>query len=174
MTELKDDPIYRLLEEHYPNLLLDYAVFSADLPYQGEVSHKEAAMAAILAFSHRHRVGNRYDPGPFTLEPDKMQAERYPAELLFDIPDGSSPVKPGTIRYWYAYAEQPYPTGYTAEVSAGSIPYCSPNRFAMTLRYFDGTMIFPAISMTARTGGERISGQSMISICSALSSSALL
>ena len=114
MTELKDDPIYRLLEEHYPNLLLDYAVFSADLPYQGEVSHKEAAMAAILAFSHRHRVGNRYDPGPFTLEPDKMQAERYPAELLFDIPDGSSPVEPGTIRYWYAYAEQPYPTGYTA------------------------------------------------------------
>ena len=60
------------------------------------------------------------------------------------------------------------------KISAGSIPYCSPNRSAMTLRYFDGTMIFPAISMTASTGGERISGQSMISICSALSSSALL
>ena len=73
MTELKDDPVYRLPEKHYPNLLLDYAVFSADLPYQGEVSHKEAAMAAILAFPHRHRVGNRYDPGTFTPEPDKMQ-----------------------------------------------------------------------------------------------------
>ncbi len=24
MTELKDNPIYRLLEEHYPNLLVDY------------------------------------------------------------------------------------------------------------------------------------------------------
>ena len=74
-------------------------------------------MEAIRIFPHRHRVGNRYDPGPFTLEPDKMQAEPYPAELLFAVPDGSSPIAPELMRYRGAFAEPPYPTGYTAEDS---------------------------------------------------------
>ena len=43
-----------------------------------------------------------------------MQAERYPAERLFALPDGSSTIEPKLMRYWYAYAEPPYPTGYTA------------------------------------------------------------
>jgi len=124
MKELMDDPIYKKLETDYKELLLDYILLEADGEYKGEESHKEAVMAAIICLGTRERVGNCYDRGVFTLEPDQMRCEKIDVSDFFFEGNNGWILSPEEIRYkeslngmnyWLAFFNPPYPIPYTIE-----------------------------------------------------------
>ena len=89
MKELKDDIVYKILEEKYDELLLDYILLAADGEYKGEESHKEAVIEAIACMRGRTRVGNRYDFDPFTVEEDQMKCNKIDTgEFFFEGNNG--------------------------------------------------------------------------------------
>lgn len=124
MKEIKDDIAYKILEEIYSELLLDYILLAADKKYKGEESHKEAVIEAIVCMGSRTRVGNRYDFDSFTIEKDKMKCKRMNVhEFFFEgnngwiLPPEDVGIKPfaDKMNYWYAFFQPPYPIPYTIE-----------------------------------------------------------
>lgn len=124
MKELVNDPIYKKLETDYDELLLDYILLGLDGEYMGEESHKEAVIAAITCLGTRGRVGNCYDRGAFTMEPEQMRWERIDVDDFFYEGNNGWILTPEEIlykesadqmNYWYAFFEPPYGTPYTVE-----------------------------------------------------------
>lgn len=114
MTELTDDPIYRILDTQFPEMQLDYVLLTDDQPYCGYESHKNAVLAAIAALDRRVRVGNSLAHPPLTAEPEKMCCVWESPETLFSIADHGRTVGnlPLEKTYWEAYMYQPYPHPY--------------------------------------------------------------
>lgn len=114
MHELTDDPIYRILEEQYPRMLLDYVLLSADGAPKGKEGHKAAVIEALRVLDRRERVGNLLVHPPMTLKPAKMCCVRESPETLFlQVDRGSTAGSlPPEKTYWEAYMYQPYPHRY--------------------------------------------------------------
>lgn len=124
MKELINDPIYKKLGTEYDELLIDYILLEPDGKYMGEESHKAAVIAAIACLGTRERVGNCYDRGAFTLEPDKMRCEKTNvSDFFFEgnngwiLPPEEIYIKESAdkMNYWFAFSSPPYPTPYTVE-----------------------------------------------------------
>ncbi|MDE6619011.1 MAG: hypothetical protein K2K74_00705 [Lachnospiraceae bacterium] len=124
MKELINDPIYIKLGTEYDELLIDYILLEPDGKYMGEESHKAAVIAAIACLGTRERVGNCYDRGAFTLEPDKMRCEKTDvSDFFFEgnngwiLPPEEIYIKESAdkMNYWFAFSSPPYPTPYTVE-----------------------------------------------------------
>ncbi|MDE6221624.1 MAG: hypothetical protein K2G51_14590 [Lachnospiraceae bacterium] len=124
MKELVNDPIYKKLETDYEELLLDYILLEQDGEYMGKESHREAVITAITCLGTRERVGNYYDRGAFTLEPDQMRCETIDvSDFFFEgsngywLPIEEIPFKEPAdkMNYWLAFFNPPYPIPYTVE-----------------------------------------------------------
>ncbi len=119
MRELTDDPICRILEEQYPDMLLDYVLLSDDGAPAGRDGHKAAVLEALKVLDTRERVGNLLRHPPITAEPEKMRCVAESPEALFTCVRAGraggefriSP-PPWDMTYWEAFAFQPYPHGY--------------------------------------------------------------
>lgn len=114
MRELTDDPIYRILDEQYPKMLLDYVLLSDEGAPAGKEGHKAAVLAALRVLDARERVGNSLRHPPMTVEPEKMHGAAESSETLFAVADhgrtgGNLPLEK---TYWEAYMYQPYPHPY--------------------------------------------------------------
>lgn len=124
MKELKDDIAYKILEETYGELLLDYILLAADGEYKGEESHREAVIEAIVCMRGRTRVGNRYDFDAFIVEEDRMRCKKIDTSEFFFEGNNGWVVPPEEVgrypfadkmNYWYAFFDPPYPIPYAVE-----------------------------------------------------------
>lgn len=124
MKELMNDVIYKILEEKYDELLLDYVLLEADKEYQGELSHKEAVIETFAILNLRIRVGNSLKHPQFFVEEDKMHCIPCKAEDFFYEDNNGWKISsentrfqetPNRMNYWLAFSEPPYGVPYTKE-----------------------------------------------------------
>ncbi len=121
MQELKEHKAYKMLDEKYPQVVLDYVILLFEEEYKGYETHKRAVVEAFRIFITRVIVGNRYNP-VITVVPEKMSASLSGIEDLLQLPDddyyNSRPkgnrcsVIPYPTPYWYAFLDPPYGTPY--------------------------------------------------------------
>lgn len=122
MQELTEDKIYQILEQKYPELLLDYVLLSCEHDYLGEETHKQAVITAISAFNHRKRVGNNLNPPHFYVKEENMHGIRYSIQDFFSDTESTWQIlsehcrareTPSHMTYWQAFSEPPYTIPYT-------------------------------------------------------------
>ena len=119
MRELTDDPVYRMLAEQYPDVLLDYVLLAADGVPTDKAGNQAAVIAALHALDNRDRVGNLLVHPPMTVQPEKMNGYAESPETLFSYAasgrcGGRSRISPPPweMSYWEAYVSEPYPHSY--------------------------------------------------------------
>ncbi len=119
MHELTEDKFYQILEQNYPELLLDYVLLSFEGAYLGKESHKKAVLEAIAVFNTRQRVGNRLNPPHFYAHEDNMHCIRYSIQDFFSDKESTwhcrFRITPSHMTYWQAFSEPPYTVPYTRE-----------------------------------------------------------
>lgn len=81
MQELKEHKAYKMLDEKYPQVVLDYVILLFEEEYKGYETHKRAVVEAFRIFNTRVIVGNRYNP-VITVVPEKMSASLSYALLV--------------------------------------------------------------------------------------------
>lgn len=109
MEEVTNKTVLKILESDYDECQLDYAIFSFDGIYQGEISHKKAVISFFDVIGRRYRVGNRLNYGEFSLQEDKMMCRPYSVDEFLSTKTS----KYGDLSYWHAFHEPPYSTPYT-------------------------------------------------------------
>lgn len=123
MTELKEHIAYKMLNNTYSEIPLDYVILMSEEEYKGFETHKKAVIEALNVFNTRTVVGNNYNL-KVTIEPEKMSALLCSMEELLKLPDddyyNSRPegnrcfAIPQPTPYWYAFLEPPYGVPYLA------------------------------------------------------------
>lgn len=114
MEELNNHKIYRLLNDRYSRLALDYVILLPN-SYTGLKTHQEAVIQALDI------IGKRYDCN-YDVLTDEMQAIASNMDDLLTLPtDDYYNAKPtinrgfnipDVIPYWYAFLEPPYGNPY--------------------------------------------------------------
>lgn len=117
MKELIEHKAYKILNEKYPKVVLDYVILLSDEEYKGIETHKQAVMEAFHTFNTRV-----IDNPVITVIPEKMSASLSNIAELLQLPEddyyNSRPkgnrcsVIPYPMPYWYAFLEPPYGTPY--------------------------------------------------------------
>lgn len=137
MRELQNAPFYEMIG-NYKNCIIDYCLIEDDTPYQGERSHKDAVLFAMLKVIERdidtqlkteigYRREVRAEPFPWNLDIGKAKARQIDPAALFHVPENlqknrvgrwsydcglPDPLKGEQIPYWYAFWETPHTSGY--------------------------------------------------------------
>lgn len=134
MKEVSEHRIYRLLADKYERVEIDYVLLSVEEPYDGEATHKKAIIKAFDILAERFGV-------EYTLETEKMHAERCEAEELLMPPEDvyyetrrqtdRSYTAPKPLTYWYAFLEPPHGTPYRSEDFTEFQKVLLPNREAL-------------------------------------------
>lgn len=122
MTEFCNHKAYKLLNEDYKRVCLDYVILHNNEEYDGLQTHKKAVFDAIAILNKRF---SNDDSILFFIDNENMLVQKISIDEFLELPpdnynvkksksDRSFSIKP-PIPYWFAFLEPPSTTPYTTD-----------------------------------------------------------
>ncbi|SFC29430.1 hypothetical protein [Ruminococcus albus] len=106
MTLIRDESFEKVYKG-YDESVIEYFIMKSDEPYEGEKSHRNAALFAMEMFNNLSVADDGY---ALSYAPDMMKCEAVSTEDFFGDPDF-----PQKNRYYRAFIDPPYGSHYNSE-----------------------------------------------------------